>query len=199
VAANLSPESDVPLDVLFVCTANVCRSPMAELMMRQELARYPDAAIASWRIASAGVDAKVGAPIHPYAAAALAEVGVEADGSTARQMTPELIGRSRLVLTATRWHRSVVVEESPGAIRRVFTIRQFARMCVAGVRLTEVAPDPTVDSLVATALRGRTNLQPSADDDGIDDPIGGDLDQFRTCRDLIEVSVDWILSAFAAG
>jgi protein-tyrosine phosphatase len=170
---------------------------MAEHMMRRELSRCPDPAVASWRVASAGVDAKIGAPIHPYAADALAEIGVDAGDTTARQMTSELIDRSRLVLTATRWHRSVVVEESPGAIRRVFTIRQFARMCVAGVRLTEVVPAPAVDSLVATALKGRTNLQPAADDDGIEDPIGGNLDQFRTCRDLIEVSIDWILSSFA--
>jgi protein-tyrosine phosphatase len=197
VAVDVSPEPDEPLDVLFICTANVCRSPMAEHMMRRELARCPDPSVASWRVASAGVDAKVGAPIHPHSAEALAEIGVDVGDTSARQMTPDLIDRSRLVLTATRWHRSVVVEESPGAVRRVFTIRQFARMCVAGVRLTEVVPAPDVDSLVATALKGRTNLQPAADDDGIEDPIGGNLDQFRTCRDLIEVSIDWILSSFA--
>jgi protein-tyrosine phosphatase len=199
MAVDLSTETDEPLDVLFICTANVCRSPMAELMTRRELARHADPAIAAWRVASAGVDAKVGAPIHPFAADALREIGVVADGIVARPMTSDLIDRSKLVLTATRWHRSVVVEESPGAVRRVFTIRQFARMCVAGARLVPGPAAHDMESLILTALRGRTNLQPTADDDGIDDPIGGNLDQFRSCRDLIEVSIDWIFSAFAEG
>jgi protein-tyrosine phosphatase len=187
------------IDVLFVCTANVCRSPMAEYVMRHELARSADPAVAGWRVESAGVDAKVGAPIHPFAAQALSMIGVEVGESLAQQVTPDLIERSRLVLTASRWHRSMVVEESPGAVRRSFTIRQFARMCVAGARLDEVAPAHDLDSLLEIAMRGRTNLQPTTDDDGIGDPIGGDLDQFRNCRDLIATSIAWIVSPFVVG
>jgi protein-tyrosine phosphatase len=192
-------QPDEPIDVLFVCTANVCRSPMAEYVMRHELARCADPAVAAWRVVSAGVDAKVGAPIHPLAAQALSMIGVEVGESLAQQVTPNLIERSRLVLTATRWHRSIVVQESPGAVRRAFTVRQFARMCVAGARLDEVAPAHDLDSLLEVAMKGRTSLQPTTYDDGIGDPIGGDLDQFRSCRDVITTSIDWIVSPFAVG
>jgi sulfate adenylyltransferase len=113
-----------PLRVLFVCTANICRSPYMELRSRQLAG--PDAGI---EFASAGTHGFNAHPVDKVMAGVLAERGVSADlisGFASRPLTDDLIDAADLVLTAEAAHRAFVLEEAPNAFRKAFTLGQFA-------------------------------------------------------------------------
>ena len=113
-----------PFRVLFVCIGNVCRSPVGERLLA---ARLPSARFA---VSSAGVGAMVGYAMSRYAADELVSYGGDPTGFAARQLSPADLEHSDLVLTATRELRSQVLAEVPGALRRTFTILEFAALVV---------------------------------------------------------------------
>jgi protein-tyrosine phosphatase len=112
--------------VLFVCIGNVCRSPVGERLLA---ARLPADRFA---VRSAGVGAMVGYAMSKYAAAELEGFGGNPKGFAARQLTPEMIEEADLLLTATRDLRSAVLADAPGALRRTFTILEFAALSAMG-------------------------------------------------------------------
>ncbi len=114
-----------PLRVLFVCTANICRSPYMELRSRALSA----AAGATIEFASAGTHGFRAHPVDTTMAKVLADRGVPAElttGFASRRLTPELVDAADLVLTAEATHRAYVLEEVPASFRKVFTLGQFA-------------------------------------------------------------------------
>lgn len=113
-----------PLRVLFVCTANICRSPYMELRARDLVG---DAA--GVEFASAGTHGFRQHPVDSTMAEVLAERGVTSDlltGFSSRPLTRDLVDAADLVLTAEATHRAFVLEEVPNAFRKVFTLGQFA-------------------------------------------------------------------------
>lgn len=74
------------IKILFVCHGNICRSPMAEFVMK-DLVRKKDIE-GQFYIASAATSTEeIGNPVYPPARRKLAQVGIRTDGKTARQMT----------------------------------------------------------------------------------------------------------------
>jgi protein-tyrosine phosphatase len=113
-----------PFTVLLVCTGNICRSPLAEQLLR---ARFAAAGIPAV-IHSAGTGALVGYPMTPEAASLSRRYGGDPAGHSARQLTPDLIESADLVLTATRQHRGYTVSLVPRAVRHTFSLNQLARL-----------------------------------------------------------------------
>ncbi|KAB1916027.1 low molecular weight phosphatase family protein [Micromonospora sp. AMSO31t] len=187
--------------VLFVCHANMCRSPMAEFIARRLLRDLPVL------VTSAGTDALDGAAMHPYAVEVAARTGADPAAFRTRRLRPEHLTRAALVLTATRRQRSVCTALAPAALPRTFTLRQFARLAAASVEVTEAA-DPTetaepavtvgdspLRAAVVAAARVRGRLQPATPDaDDLRDPIGGSPADFRRCADEIERSMRPVLA-----
>jgi protein-tyrosine phosphatase len=190
---NLDPALDT-FRILYVCSANICRSVMAERLTRLMLLARPNGQGLRFRVSSAGLQAMVGEQAHPYTAAALARMGANVTGFVSRQLTAALIGESDLVLTATVRHRDKAVGMLPAASRRIFTLREFAR--IAGhlrdfgypASETGVAQRARwVVDAVAT-LRGQVgHTAPAADD--IADPARR-RGAFRSCARGIAVAVD---------
>ena len=100
----------------------------------------------------------------PEAAAHLEPLGLSANGFRSRQLVPSMVEESDLVLTATRALRSRVLEDTPGALRRTFTVREFAAL----MDVVDLAPDAGPAALVRLAAdeRSRSTL----DDYDIPDP-----------------------------
>ncbi|NLU79703.1 low molecular weight phosphatase family protein [Micromonospora sp. HNM0581] len=164
--------------VLFVCHANLCRSPMAEYAARRLLAGRPVT------VASAGTDAVEGLAMHPFAATITAETGDDPASFRSRRLLPEHLTEAVLVLTATRRQRSICTALAPAALHRTFTLRQFGRLAAVAEPPDEV--DDPVGAAVAAAALARGRLQPALGDaDDLQDPVGGTPDDFRRCAEEI--------------
>lgn len=107
--------------VLFICTANICRSPMAETIFN---ALADDSGL-PYRAESAGTAALEGRGIAPNALAALKEVGFYASEHQARQVTREMVAGTRLVLAMTPQHLVALQKLSQGS-ERLYTLPTYA-------------------------------------------------------------------------
>ena len=103
---------------LFVCSGNTCRSPMAAAMGNAEIAarlkipsETPDTA--DVQALSAGVSARVGAPMMPEAQQALRLLNVPVRPHTARNLTIELAHQVELIFCMTDAHRKAVIDMIP--------------------------------------------------------------------------------------
>lgn len=110
--------------ILTVCTGNICRSPLAEQLLRQALADIPEVLVAS-----AGTKAMVGSgmPHHSLELAHRHNVA-QPENHVSRQMTAGELESADIILAMDRDHRRTVAETTPKVARRVFTIREFARL-----------------------------------------------------------------------
>lgn len=109
-----------PIRVLFVCTANICRSAYAEVLARHLLG--PAAGVV---VASAGTYGLPAQPINPDIAEFLPE-GADPDGFASRPLTDDMVTDADLILTMEAAHRRFVLDEFPASFRKVFTLGQFA-------------------------------------------------------------------------
>ncbi|MFI7576691.1 low molecular weight phosphatase family protein [Micromonospora sp. NPDC049497] len=173
--------------VLFVCHANLCRSPMAEYIARRLLADQPVV------VGSAGTDAHDDLAMHPYAAEVAAGTGADPRLFRSRRLRPEHLAGATLVLTATRRQRSVCTALAPAALHRTFTLRQFGRLAEAAGAAPDAAEPARggtagpLRAAVEAAARARGRLQPAAPDaDDLPDPLGGSAADFRRCAEEIE-------------
>jgi protein-tyrosine-phosphatase len=108
--------------VLFICTGNICRSPMAEAIARARSA--PDRGV---RFGSAGVYALEGAPASGHAVRAASEAGADASGHKARSLTAEMIAAADEVYAMTAAHRVAVLRLVPEAAGRVHLLDPSGR------------------------------------------------------------------------
>lgn len=137
--------------ILTVCTGNICRSPLAEQLLRQRLAPL------GVTVESAGVGALVGAGMPTPARDLAVRLGVtDAASHVARQVTVEHVRDADLVLAMSREHRRALVELTPAATRKTFTIRELANIA-NGISDDELhAETATTDA--ASALRAAVGL-----------------------------------------
>ena len=115
------------LEILTVCTGNVCRSPLAAQVLSGLLADL------QVKISSAGTHAHDGSKMPPEALRRAAEHGVphsRAADHTAHFLTPSNLASVDLVLAMARDHRRHVVEMEPSLIRKTFLLREIHRLTV---------------------------------------------------------------------
>lgn len=147
------------MKVLFVCTGNICRSPLAERLAAEYAHRR---SIPDFDASSAGTQAVVGHGIHPDAATVLEALGGDSSDFAARQLTAQIASSADLVVTMTRSHRDAVLQLAPRQFRRTFTLSEAARL------ISDCGAEGIAD---LAELRPRLNRQAAPD---IADPIGED-------------------------
>ncbi|GAA2097079.1 low molecular weight phosphatase family protein [Brevibacterium salitolerans] len=163
-----------PLGILTVCTGNICRSPLAEQLLRRSLAgdrRY--------ELGSAGLRAVTGAPMDPLAAAQLRAHGGEPEGLLGEQLDDVRVDTADLLLTMTRGQRDHLISRYPRAAQRTFTLAEFAALVPhavqTGTGVAAPAGVPEARPVVEAAARNRFAARLS-DADDVPDPIDASPD-----------------------
>src|SRR6201997_3897679 len=106
--------------VLFVCTGNVCRSPMAEGLFGRMIAERPDL-----RVLSAGVSTYPGQPPSAHAVEVLAELGVDISQHRSRPLSEKVIDEADWIVAMTRSHLDSIIYLFPRAAEKVYLLREF--------------------------------------------------------------------------
>ncbi|WP_338144916.1 low molecular weight phosphatase family protein [Cryobacterium adonitolivorans] len=195
-----------------VCTGNICRSPLAEQLLRARLRELGVPA----KVRSAGSRAMAGHGMTPEAALVSRRHGGENDGHVARQLTESLIAEADLVLTATREHRSAVAALYPRAARYSFTLNQFARILAPMVASGQLSVASAADgdtgranptqaanglrALVAEVAATRGFSPPPAQpaDDDIEDPYRRTMGVYDRVGLVVDRAVITISRAFGS-
>ncbi|MBI4631247.1 MAG: low molecular weight protein arginine phosphatase [Chloroflexi bacterium] len=132
--------------ILFICTANQCRSPMAQVMLAAKVAALNQSE--AWIIGSAGTSAAEGIMATPLARQVMARKGLDLEPHRSRGVTASLLESADLIFTMTRNHREALCIEFPQFEHKIHLLSELI--------------DQTFD---------------------IDDPVGGDEEDYRLCAD----------------
>lgn len=105
--------------ILVVCVGNICRSPTAEVLLRD---RLKDRGI---HVESAGLAAIVGAPVDPVAESVLKDNGLSAAEHVARQLSREMVSAAAMVVAMDKRHISALQALSPEARGKTFLLGRW--------------------------------------------------------------------------
>jgi protein-tyrosine phosphatase len=168
---SAAPHQAAPFRVMTVCTGNICRSPMAEIVLRDRL----EAAGLGPRVVadSTGVsDEEHGNPIDRRARATLLDHGYDVGvGHRARRVTPSDLASRDLVLAMTSAHARALRRLAGG--QRVEVIRMYRSFDPAAPRVAPGTPEHVLD---------------------VADPWYGTRADFDACLEEIEAAVDGIVA-----
>src|SRR5205823_4657699 len=106
--------------ILFVCTGNICRSPMAEGLFRQAVKGRND-----FRVICAGVGAVEGMPPSEHAVHALKELGIDISRQRSRMLTADVVHEADFIFGMTHSHVDAVTLLYPQAAEKTFLLREF--------------------------------------------------------------------------
>ena len=176
--------------VLFVCTANICRSPMASALFAKSVHAN---GVTGAMSASAGF-LEGGRPVHESVHRLMSERGVDVSRKKSQQLSQDLVDKSDLILTMTSEHARGVVSRFPRAIGDVYTFRHFGTLVTP--RSPEMSTRDWLDHLHLSNRRAYLG-----DDDVLDvpDPIGHEHNVFVELAAELENSINWIMGcAFPA-
>ena len=110
--------------VLVVCTGNLCRSPMAEVLLQARLAR--DEARQNWLVVSAGTWTVDGRPATTFAINEMARRGLDLSGHISRNITRALVAEANLVLAMTRKHIEALGAAFPAYARKAYLLSEMS-------------------------------------------------------------------------
>lgn len=172
------------MNILFVCTGNTCRSPMAAAVLK---ARMPDV-----HVQSAGIFAYNGQPAATQAVTVLAEAGIPLEHKS-QSISPEILEWADLVLTMTTSHKQALIIDHPDYQDKYFTLKEYASESDKEIwkELRELYAELEAErhQLPEAQLRekaGRVQeLERHLIDYDIQDPFGGSVEQYKeTLREL---------------
>ncbi len=159
-----------PATVLVVCTANICRSPMAAGLLQHALAAQPEP-LRSLRVRSAGVAARDGQRVSENSILALKKAGIDISGHVSRALTDTLLTEALVVLCMTESHRAMIQLQAETPARHLFLFREFMPQrgdkeipdpYGGSLKVYEAARDEMVEAIPSLLEFLKTRLGPGA-------------------------------------
>lgn len=150
--------------IVTVCTANICRSPMAAALLQHALAAQPEP-LRSLRVMSAGVAARPGEAVSENSVAALRKVGIDVSSHRAQSLSQRLLDEALVVLCMTESHRAMILAQAEPPPRNLFLFREFLPGNVdheigdpygGPLKVYECARDEMVEAIPALVERLKT-------------------------------------------
>jgi protein-tyrosine phosphatase len=166
-----------------VCTGNICRSPMAEWLLRAHLEERG----AEANVHSAGTLQWEGAP-PAQAVAAMQERGIDMSAHRSRALRASLIADADLVLCMTRNHLWAVTTHDPGAAERTFLVGELVRL---GAKVGPREPGESVREWAARAAAARPTGAGTVGlaTDEVPDPLGEADSVFRSTAERLDADL----------
>lgn len=113
-----------PGHIIMVCTANICRSPMAAGLLQHALQAEPEP-LKSLSVISAGVAARDGEPVSLNSVTALKKVGIDISGYRSRYLTEKLAHDALAIFCMTESHRAMICLQIDPPPDNVYLLREF--------------------------------------------------------------------------
>ena len=177
--------------VLFICTGNICRSPMGELLFRT----YTQGT--SLEIGSAGTHSLVGHGIDPSSKALMYAVGIDSSQFRSTQLTQDIADNSDLILCFEPEQRHNIVIIAPTALPYTFTLTDFSNMCAYCAQhnmITGATIQERLQSVIDQSMQIRPMLPPSAT---IPDPYRKNFEAFRSVARVTNDAIRNILRSIS--
>lgn len=184
-------EQPEKFSILVVCTANICRSPLAEHLLRAEFGAAEPRM--SFTVSSAGIRGWDGSEMEPNVAAELLRFGGDPREFRARPFTAQLGWGADLILTAGLEHRAYVLQELPEALRRTFTLLEFSHLLSEVPSVRQLVGSPREVVRQAALARGAASIE----EYDIADPYGGTPQEHRETAASIHQAVAAIARGLA--
>lgn len=177
--------SSAPLKVVFVCTANICRSAYAEARARQ---LCESSGFTNLEFSSAGTRGFNAAQIDDEMQQQLIARGGDASAHRSQRLTRDIVADADLILTAEAEHRNFVLEEWPAAMRRTYTLGQFAKI------LERLDGDEHGRDAIAAAFPRRVHATKELD---IKDPYRRGTEAAQACAQHVDQLLAAVLPRLA--
>ncbi len=177
--------------VLFICTGNICRSPMGELLFRT----YTQDT--SLEIGSAGTHSLVGHGIDPSSKALMDAVGIDSSQFRSTQLTQDIADNSDLILCFEPEQRHNIVIIAPTALPYTFTLTDFSNMCAYCAQhnmITGATIQERLQSVIDQSMQIRPMLPPSVT---IPDPYRKNFEAFRSVARVTNDAIRNILRSIS--
>ena len=126
-------------NILFVCTANICRSPFAEKAFEALLKKKKVGLV---KVHSAGVDAIPGIRSPLRAIQIADELSVDLSGHTSRFLYPNMVEEADIIPVMDVYHRDRILEISPGSSDRIRLLGSYSSVCHSSIPEEMEIPDP---------------------------------------------------------
>ena len=110
--------------ILVICTANICRSPMAAALLQHALRAQPEP-LKSLEVVSAGIAADDGWTVSENSVIALKKVGIDISGHHARALTPRMAGDALVIFCMTEAHRDAILVNVDPPPKHLYLFREF--------------------------------------------------------------------------
>jgi protein-tyrosine phosphatase len=167
------------MHIMFVCTGNICRSPMAEGLLRLSLERR---GIDGVKVTSTGTWGQDGSRATEHAWSAAAASGAPLEGHRAQTFSAQLAEDADLIVAMTSVHLREIEDMAPGTAQRTRLLKEISLL------EPEIEDDMSPDDRLAALLSAPRPAYMRAHD--LDDPMGFPLPVYERCRDEISKGID---------